>query len=100
MQSMKKTIGEHGVRSTEKLFRKGHSAIHEVILDYAKELNADALMIMTHQEISTSDTYIGAVASQIINAAPIPVISLTSAASMHKQSEKSMHWFSKLFTTK
>jgi len=100
MQGMKKTIEENGVRCTEKLYKKSHFATHEMILSYANEINADALMIMTHQEISTSDTYIGAVANQIIKGAPIPVISLTSAAALHKQSEKTFYWFSKLFTTK
>ena len=100
MQGMKKTIEENGVKCTEKLFKKTHLAVHEVILDYSKEIHADALMVMTHQEISTSDKYIGAVAHHIINESPISVISLTSiASSMSKQNEKSSHWFGKLFTT-
>jgi len=99
MQGMKKMIEENGVRCTEKLFKKSHLAIHEVVLEYAKEINADALMIMTHQEISTSDKYIGAVANQIIKESTIPVISLTSAAALYKQSEKTKYWFTKLFST-
>ncbi len=97
MQGMKKMIEENGVKCTDKLYKKSHLATHEVILEYAKEIHADSLMIMTHQEISTSDKYIGAVAHQIINDSPIPVISLTSAASKNKQGEKSSYWFSKLF---
>ena len=100
MQMMKKRIEENGVKCTEQLFKKTHKAIHEQVLEYAKDIDANALMIMTHQEISTSDKYIGAVASQIITDSPMPVISLTSAASMHKQSEKAMRWFRKLFRTK
>ena len=100
MQGMRKVIEENGVKCTEKLFKKSHLAIHEVILDYGKDINADALMIMTHQEITSSDTYIGAVANRIIKESPFPVISLTSAAAIHKQSEKTSYWFSKLFTTK
>ena len=99
MQGMKKMIEENGVRCTDKLFKKTHLAIHEVIMDYSKDINADALMIMTHQEIHTSDKYIGAVAHQIIKESSLPVISLTSAAGMHKLSEKSRYWFSKLFST-
>jgi len=99
MQGMKKMIEENGVKCTDKLYKKSHLSIHEVVLGYSKELNADALMIMTHQEISTSDKYIGAVAHQIIRESPIPVISLTSAAAMHKQNEKSSNWFKKLFAT-
>jgi len=97
MQSMKKTIEENGVKCTEKLFKKSHLAIHEVILEYAEDIQADAIMIMTHQEINTSDTYIGAMANTIIKESPIPVISLTSAAAMHKTSEKTTYWFTKLF---
>jgi len=100
MQGMKKVIEENGVKCTDKLFKKSHIAIHEVVLKYAKEIHADNLMIMTHQEISTSDKYIGAVAHQIINESPMPVISLTSAASARKQSDKASYWFGKLFTTK
>ena len=99
MLGMKKIIEENGVRCTDKLFKKSHLAIHEVVLNYARDIQADNLMIMTHQEISTSDKYIGAVAHQIIREAPMPVISLTSAASMHKQNEKSSRWFKKLFAT-
>ena len=97
MQTMIKTIEENGVQCTEKLFKKSHLAIHEVILEYANDIKADALMIMTHREINSADTYIGAVANHIIKESNIPVISLTSAAAMHKTSEKSSYWFSKLF---
>ena len=100
MQGMKKMIEENGVRCTEKLYKKSHLAIHEVLLEYAKEIQADSLMIMTHQEISTSDNYIGAVALQIIKESSIPVISLTSAAALYKQSAKTKYWFQKLFSTK
>ncbi|MDR1673249.1 MAG: universal stress protein [Bacteroidales bacterium] len=98
MHKMKQTIEENGVRCTEKLFRKSSTAIHEVILEYAETLQADAVMIMTHQEeiISTSDRYIGAVAHQIINESNVPVISLTSAASV-SNNEKTKAWFDKLF---
>ena len=99
MQGMKKMIEENGVRCTDKLFKKSHLSIHEVVLNFSDEIQADSIMLMTHQEISTSDKYIGAVAHQIIREAPMPVISLTSEASMHKQNEKTSHWFRKLFAT-
>jgi nucleotide-binding universal stress UspA family protein len=99
MLGMKQMIEENGVKCTDKLFKKSHLAIHEVVMEYSGNIHADALMIMTHQEIHTSDKYIGAVAHQIIRESPIPVISLTSAAAAHKQSEKSLNWFRKLFKT-
>jgi nucleotide-binding universal stress UspA family protein len=99
MQAMKKTIEENGVRCSDKLFKRSRLATHEIILEYAKDIRADSIMIMTHQEISTSDKYIGAVAHQIITDSPIPVISLTSAASLDKRNEKSTYWFNRLFTS-
>ena len=99
MQGMKKMIDENGVKCTDKLFKKSPLPVHDVVFNYSDDIHADALMIMTHQEISTSDKYIGAVAHQIIRGSSIPVISLTSAAAMHKQNEKSSNWFIKLFST-
>jgi nucleotide-binding universal stress UspA family protein len=101
MQSMKDMIEENGVRCTEKLFKKSNQPIHETIVEYAKDLNADALMIMTQQEnVRTSVSYIGAVAHQIIYESTVPVISLTSAAANDRFSEKSRYWFNKLFPSK
>ena len=98
MQGMKVMIEENGVKCTEQLFKRSNKSIHDVILTYTKDINADTLMIMTHRAINTSDKYIGAVAHQIITESSISVISLTSAASMHKQSQKMTLWFRKLFS--
>ncbi|MDR2847991.1 MAG: universal stress protein [Bacteroidales bacterium] len=98
MQKMRELIEENGVRCTEKLFKKGDQPIHEVIVEYAKEINADTLMVMTQQEgLRTSESYIGSVAHQIIYESTIPVISLTSAAAHDRLNEKSRYWFHKLF---
>lgn len=90
MQRMKRLIEENGVQCTDKLFRRKPMPTHEIILEYAQSIEADAIMIMTHQEIETFDKYIGAVAHLIINDAEMPVISLTSAASASQQKS----WFS------
>jgi nucleotide-binding universal stress UspA family protein len=101
MKKMKDMIEENGVRCTEKLFRKGEQPIHEMIVRYVEEVNADTVMIMTQQEgLGTSNRYIGAVAHQIIDSSPVPVISLTSAAATDSLSEKSRFWFNKLFPLK
>lgn len=86
MQRMKKLIEENGVQCTDKLFQKRPLPIHEIVLEYAKSIQADSIMIMTHQEVDTSDKYIGAVAHLIINDSEIPVISLTSAAVKQQES--------------
>ncbi|MDR3094182.1 MAG: universal stress protein [Bacteroidales bacterium] len=101
MQKMRSTIEENGVRCTEKIFKKSNKHIHEMILEYADEIHADTLMMMTQQEgLRTSENYIGSVAHQIIHGSTIPVISLTSAAAHDRLSEKSRYWFRKLFPSK
>ncbi|MDR1667071.1 MAG: universal stress protein [Bacteroidales bacterium] len=102
MKKMKAMIEENGVRCTEKLFRKGDQSIHEMIVRYVEEVNADTVMIMTQQEGlgPSGSRYIGAVAHQIIDSSPVPVISLTSTAAIDSLSEKSRFWFNKLFPLK
>ncbi len=80
MTKVQKIIEEGGINCTTKLFKKTDKPIHQVVLDYGAHVNADLIIIMTHQESNTKDNYIGAFANQIINEAEVPVLSLTHAA--------------------
>lgn len=53
---------------------------HEVILHYAEDIDADLIMIMTHQESGFRDHYIGKFAHKIINGSEIPVMTMVPAA--------------------
>ncbi len=80
MKKVQGIIEESGIKCTTKLFKKTEKPIHQVVLDYSAHVNADMIIIMTHQEANTSDNYIGAFANQIINESEVPVFSFTHAA--------------------
>ncbi len=85
LRKMEKLIQEHGINTTMKLFNRTPTPIHQVILDYANEINADMILVMTHKESLTGDNYIGAVAYEIVNESDIPVLTLTSEAARESE---------------
>ncbi|HER08348.1 MAG TPA: universal stress protein [Bacteroides sp.] len=76
----KKVLEENGVDCQMKLFEHSTVPPFNRVLDYADEIGADMILVMTHQEGYTHDNYIGAFAHHIINRSRVPVISLTSSA--------------------
>jgi len=53
-----------------------NSKIAKAILEYAKEMEADIIMIMTRQESKSEQFYVGSLAKEIIHKANIPVYSV------------------------
>ena len=51
-------------------------SIAQVIIDYATEVNAGLIMIMTQQESDITEMFIGSSAQAIINGSEIPVMSV------------------------
>lgn len=45
-------------------------------IDYAKKIDADIIAIMTEQETTTSNLFLGAYAQQMVNHSPIPVLNI------------------------
>jgi nucleotide-binding universal stress UspA family protein len=45
-------------------------------IEYAKEVDADVIAIMTEQETTTSNLFLGAYAQQMVNHSPIPVLNI------------------------
>jgi nucleotide-binding universal stress UspA family protein len=45
-------------------------------IDYATKVNADVITIMTEQETTTANLFLGAYAQQMVNHSPIPVLSV------------------------
>ena len=45
-------------------------------IDYAREVKADMIAIMTEQETTTANLFLGAYAQQMVNHSPIPVLSI------------------------
>lgn len=50
--------------------------ITEATIEYAKEINANLISIMTEQETSTANLWMGPYAAQMVNHSPIPVLSI------------------------
>jgi len=50
--------------------------ITNATIDYAKTIDADLIAIMTEQETTTANLFLGAYAQQMVNHSPIPVLSL------------------------
>jgi nucleotide-binding universal stress UspA family protein len=76
MKRAKKMIEENGVPCNIKLFKKTETPDYEIIIKYALDIDADLIMIMTHQESNWRDHYIGTFAHEIINRSDIPVMTM------------------------
>ena len=80
LKQIQKTLSDNGIVCTSKLYDFTSDAIpYKNVLNYAEEIKADSLLLMTHQE-KRNDNYIGAFAHNIMNESTIPVISLTACA--------------------
>ena len=77
MKRAKSMIEENGVPCNIKLFKKSDTPNYEIILKYSLDIDADLIMIMTHQESNWRDHYIGKFAHEIINRSEIPVMTMT-----------------------
>lgn len=80
MKKAQKTIQDNGVPCNVKLFKKTKTSDYDVVLKYALDIDADLIMIMTHQESGFKDHYIGKFAHEIINGSEIPVMTVVPAA--------------------
>ncbi len=77
---------EHYMRQAEDYFREGHVDYVKSIrkgdnntfssLDYAREVDADLIAIMTEQAESSINMFFGSYAQQMINSSEIPILSV------------------------
>jgi nucleotide-binding universal stress UspA family protein len=71
-------IEKAGVKVTSEIIKgiKGEESFAQCILDFAKKVDGDLIMIMTQQEQDWTPYFIGSSAQSIINHSTIPVLSL------------------------
>ena len=62
---------------TKRLLHHGHP--REVILDVARDVHADAVVMGTHGRRGVSQLFIGSVAEHIVRHAPVPVLTVRGA---------------------
>lgn len=75
-----KELKANNIKTKVKLFEVSKVPPFMRVLQYSEEIEADMIIVLTHQEGYTYDNYIGAFAHQIINLSKMPVLSLTASA--------------------
>ncbi len=77
VRQVQKYISDKGLECTSELVLKPKgSRVVSTILDYAKEKNADLVVIMTQQELEFTPNFVGSSAQSIIYNSEIPVMSI------------------------
>ena len=66
-----KALAPKGTEITRRLIRKGHP--REVIIEVAKEVHADAIVMGTHGRRGVSYLFMGSVAEHVVRHSPVPV---------------------------
>ncbi len=74
VQQSETYLKENGIRYRSVFLEAGN--ITETVLEYAKKVNANLISIMTEQETTTSNLWLGPYAAQMVNHSPIPVLSV------------------------
>lgn len=80
LKEAKETLELNGVKCKMKLYKRSEIPPFKRILEYADEIDAGMILLMTHQEGYTFDNYIGAFAHHIMNLSKISVLSITSVS--------------------
>jgi hypothetical protein len=80
MKNAKRTLEQNGVETEVTIFPKGKKPTYQMVLEFAEEIDAGMILLMTHREGYNYDNYIGAFAHHLINRSRVPVLSLTSSA--------------------
>ena len=75
LNQVNKYLDKHGVPWKNKIIVGDNIA--KMTMNYAKEINADLIMIMTEQEENLTGFILGPYAQQVINHSSIPVLSVT-----------------------
>jgi nucleotide-binding universal stress UspA family protein len=78
VNSVEKAVKKAGLVCTRKVIKGSNVALEA--MNYAEEVNAELLAIMTDHESNMTGTFMGAFAQQIINHSIVPVLSIKPAA--------------------
>ena len=78
LHQVKAFVEKQGVECTSELLHgeKGDQSLADKIINYAKAVEGDLLVIMTQQEVDFTYRFIGSSAQEIINNSEVPVISI------------------------
>jgi nucleotide-binding universal stress UspA family protein len=71
-----KYLGEKKLKYTLEAIESDN--VTKTAIDYAAKVNADLIAIMTEQETTTANLFLGPYAQQMVNHSPIPILSVRS----------------------
>jgi len=74
IHQVKEFIEKHEIPYTVKMFKGDNLAT--ISMDYAYQINADLIIIMTEQELNSTGLMMGSFAQQIVNHSKVPVLSV------------------------
>ena len=80
LKEAKDSLELNGVTCKMKLYKRSEVPPFKKILEYAENVDAGMILLMTHQEGFTYDNYIGAFAHHIMNLSKISILSITSVS--------------------
>lgn len=80
IKRVKYTIEENDIACYIKVYGRSDVPVYKKVLEYVKEIDADAIFLLTRQESALHDNYVGAFAYHIIRESSVPVITMTSQA--------------------
>ncbi|MBW6534664.1 MAG: universal stress protein [Mariniphaga sp.] len=80
LKEAKNALELNGVTCKMKLYKRSEVPPFKRVLQYAGEVDAGMILLMTHQEGYTYDNYIGAFAHHIMNLSKISILSITSVS--------------------
>ena len=76
LHQAKEIMDAEGLKSTEKMVKQIDRSVSEMIIDYADEIKAELIIILTQQNISTVNYFLGTTAKALLQTSDIPVMSV------------------------
>lgn len=80
LKEAKDVLEQKGVKCKMKLYKRSEIPPFKRVLEYAENVDAGMILLMTHQEGYTYDNYIGAFAHHIMNLSKVSILSITSVS--------------------
>jgi nucleotide-binding universal stress UspA family protein len=77
VEQVEEYLDKHGIQHTTRLMHTDNLA--EASMSYAKQIDADLVVIMTEQEPNITGLFLGTYAQQVVNHSKIPVMSVRPA---------------------
>jgi len=76
LHEIREIFNSFGIHCEYRVIKDVNKKIYELLNDFAKEIEANLMVIMTQQELNFTEFFIGSTAQELINRSDIPVLSL------------------------